>query len=121
MAGSGRVGARWRKHGLPAGVGDGGAGVLSAMAGPVVTASPNLTRRGSPLAVAPGGALQDLLDVDFHLPKEGRGNRIAVALVGQQRHVGLPAQGFEDRFGNAVGQAVERTDEKNAVVALVGG
>ena len=65
--------------------------------------------------------IENLFDVDFHLPEERRRNCVAVTLIGQQRHICLHAERFEDGFGNPVGQAVERPNQKDSVVAFVGG
>jgi len=61
---------------------------------------------------------EHLLDVDVHLAEERRRNRVAVALVGQERHPPLQAERLEDRLRDPERQAVERPDQDDAVEAL---
>ncbi len=61
---------------------------------------------------------EHLLDVDVHLAEERRRNRVAVALVGQERHPPLQAERLEDRLRDPEWQAVERPDQDDAVEAL---
>ncbi len=48
---------------------------------------------------------EHLLDVDVYLAEERRRNRVAVALVGQERHPPLQAERLEDRLRDPERQA----------------
>jgi hypothetical protein len=65
--------------------------------------------------------LENLLNVDLDLSQDGRRHRIAVALIGKDGHASLDTQRFKDRFRDAKWQAVERSDDNDAVVAFTGG
>ena len=64
------------------------------------------------------GALEDLLDMNFYLPQERGGDCVAVAFVGQDGHALPDAVRLEDCFRDPVGQAVERADDDDAIVAF---
>jgi hypothetical protein len=65
----------------------------------------------------PGRVLEHLLDVDFHLAQDRGRDGVAIAFIGQNGHSVLEAERLEDGLRDPEGQAVERPDDDDAVVA----
>jgi hypothetical protein len=65
-----------------------------------------------------GGVFEDLLGVDVHLPQKRGRDGVAIAFIGQDGGAALQAQRREDGFRNPVGQAVERADDNDPIIAL---
>ena len=68
-----------------------------------------------------GGVVKNLLDMYFHLPDEGRRDRVPITLVGKDGHASLDAERLEDGFRNAEGQTIEWPNNDQSVVALACG